>query len=436
MGDYFCVKGGEQLCGKVELHGAKNAVLPLLALGMLTKDDVIVRDCPLISDVYTMISLLKSLGLTVSISGREICVSGEPCMAQVQESLCRDMRSSMFMLGALLCACKEVKMPLPGGCVIGARPLDIHFDGLKKMGAEVQFDGGYIRCFADKLHGADVVMRYPSVGATENLLMCASLASGRTTLINCAREPEIQSLAQALRSMGAKISGEGTSVIKIDGVDKLCGCRVLPPSDRIAGGTYICASALCGGDVFIENVDVRTVQPLVDVLRNKDCKIDALNGGISVKSCGRAHSASVITAPYPLFPTDLQPQLLTYACFADGASRIEETVFENRFGFVEELKKTGLKVSVSNDRIATVVGCNSSAFGAKAVRGADMVAKDLRGGAGLLLAGLKIKGESKVFNAKFVDRGYENIEDVFVRLGAHVMRKNHRCGSRNQGVDC
>lgn len=422
MSEYLYVKGGNKLYGRVKIHGAKNAVLPLLALGMLTDENVIVEDCPNISDVDTMSSLLKNLGLEVVRKDREICVSGVAHSVRVKENLVKDMRSSMFMLGALLCACKEVNMPLPGGCVIGARPMDIHFDGLKRMGATVDVGESGIHCIAENLHGADIVMKYASVGATENLLMCASRAKGTTRLINCAREPEIVSLVHALRIMGARISGEGTSVITIEGVPTLSGCRIRPISDRIVAGTIVCAVAICGGEVLIENGDINTLQSLVQTLNNKDCAISGDDLHLFVKSTGRTHAMDITSAPYPLFATDLQPQALACACFADGVSKIRETVFENRFAYAEELKKFGFDINIQEGRVARVSGCNCSSFGMGRVCGAEVYAKDLRGGASLLLASLGIKGASKIYNPYFIDRGYERIEDVFCSLGAYVKR--------------
>lgn len=422
MGEYLRVKGGEELFGRIKLHGAKNAVLPLLALGVLSEDDVTVRDCPCISDVDTMVSLLQDLGLKTERKGRDITVSGRANSVSVQESLCRDMRSSMFMLGALLCACKEVIMPLPGGCTIGARPLDIHFDGLRKMGASVQLKDGKIRCSAQQLKGADIVIKYPSVGATENLLMCASVAQGRTTLINCAREPEIISLAQALRIMGARISGEGSSVMRIEGVKELGGCRITPVGDRIVAGTVLCATALCGGEVSIEGANAYHLQPVIRILQNEDCEIRGDESCLSVRSAGKTHAFNVTTAPYPLFPTDMQAQIFACACFSDGVSSITESVFENRFAHAHEYKKLGADIYLADKRRAIVSGSESPYFNGEELHGADLYARDLRGGAGLLLAAMKIKDESKIFNVEYVDRGYESIENMFSQLGANVSR--------------
>ena len=271
---YLKIIGGNSLSGRVEVHGAKNAVLPILAAGILTSEDVIVQNCPYISDVDAMTILLEELGAEVIRNGRNIIVRGLATHARVDDLHCKDMRSSMFMLGALLATLGEVETTFPGGCSIGLRPLDIHLDGLKRMGATVEMTKSGIRCTAKSLIGAKILMKYPSVGATENLMMCATLAKGRTTLVNCAREPEIISLAECLRSMGAKISGDGTSVMKIEGVKRLFGTRFSPIGDRIVAGTVACATALCGGDVEIDGANVNHLGAVINCLQSKDCKID------------------------------------------------------------------------------------------------------------------------------------------------------------------
>lgn len=430
MREYFFVKGGNQLCGRYEVRGAKNAVLPLLAMGIMSEDDVTIDNCPYISDVDNMLDLLKSMGVCVTREGRSICVRGQAMRACDEAKYFKSMRSSMFMLGALLSTVGEVSMPLPGGCAIGARPLDIHIDGLRAMGATIECDGQRLNCHATSLHGEKILMRYPSVGATENLMMCASLAKGKTTLVNCAREPEICSLADGLRAMGARIHGDGTSVMQIEGVDKLYGARITPIGDRIVAGTIMCAVALCGGNVEIEGINKNHLGAVVDVLSSKHCKICSDEGGVHVFSTGKVKAFDVISAPYPLFPTDLQAPLMSLACFSDGVCHINETVFEQRFAHAYELKKAGGKIMVDNS-VANVVGC-MSAQRPYIMHGTDMYASDLRGGAGLILAGLKMRGESRVFGSEFIDRGYEKIEDIFCSLGGYVIRKRDE-GYKNNG---
>ena len=415
-GEHIVITGGRRLEGSVTVHGAKNAVLPLLAAGILTEEELIVEDCPYISDVDSMTELLSEIGARVLREGRRICVSGKATGARASETLCKSMRSSMFMLGALLSSTGRVEMPLPGGCDIGARPLDIHLDGLRRMGARTECDGNYLRCTADRLHGADIFMRYPSVGATENLLMCASLAEGSTMLVNCAREPEIVALAKGLKAMGAKISGEGTSVIKVEGVKRLGGAALNAGGDRIVAGTLIAAVSLCGGDVTVYGAKPEDMRSVIDAFRSQYCDIEENGVCLRVRSQGRVRARSVITAPYPLFPTDMQPQYFACQCFSDGASKICETVFDGRFAHAREFAKMGADISVCANS-ATVFGKE------KGLHGADLIASDLRGGAGLCIAALKTEGESRVFNPHFIDRGYENFESMLSALGADIRRE-------------
>ncbi len=423
MGEYLLVKGGSELWGKHILHSAKNAVLPLLALSIMTDDEVIIDDCPYISDIDSMLNILSTLGKNVVKNARKIVVSGMINTSSVDRRYYKTMRSSMYMLGALLARTKEVEVYMPGGCSIGARPLDIHIDGLKRLGVDIVEDGDRLICRADGLRGADIVMKFPSVGATQNLMMCACLSKGKTTLINCAREPEIISLANALRIMGASVRGDGTSVIHVDGVKKLDGFRIKPVTDRIVNGTLICATALTGGDVTIEGANIHHVMPLKYALTSKYCKIEGDENYVRVRSLGRPKCVDIITAPYPLFPTDLQPQVLSVACFADGVSCIKEGVFENRFAHAYELKKLGMDINIANQNTAYVCGKHCEDFDKNIVDCRDLYAKDLRGGAGLLLALLNIRGEHRLHNVHYMDRGYEHIEDTFLSLGGWVARK-------------
>lgn len=421
MQDYFKIKGGGKLCGRHEVRGAKNAVLPLIAAGLLTDEDVIVENCPYISDVDAMIDLVHALGARCTRVGRRVVVHGKPTRACAGEEFFKSMRSSMFMLGVLLSTLGEVQMPLPGGCAIGARPMDIHLEGLKRMDAKIETCDGKIKCSCNRLVGNKIFMKYPSVGATENLMICAVLAKGKTTLVNCAKEPEICSLANLLRTMGARIQGDGTSVVEIDGVDKLGGGVIYPVGDRIVAGTIACATALCGGEVEIDGVDKNHLGALWHILQSKNCRISGDDCHVRIFSNGRVGAFDCITAPYPLFPTDLQAPMVTLACFCDGNCAIKETVFENRFAQALELKKLGAKIEIDKN-VAYVSGCLNQQSPYPICAG-DMCASDLRGGAGLILAGLKIKGESNVFGARFLDRGYENIEDTFCSLGGYIIRK-------------
>ncbi len=401
--------------GSLQIHGAKNAVLPMLAAGLLTEDGVSVSDCPHISDIDAMLALVGELGAKAERKGRNVIVYGRATRTCVSGQLASVMRSSMFMLGALLASLGEVKMPLPGGCDIGARPLDIHLDGLRKMGAICEFEDGELRCYAKALHGADIVMRYPSVGATENLLMCASLATGRTTLVNCAREPEIISLARCLRAMGANITGEGTSVMTVEGVRKLHGASASPCADRIVAGTVMAAVALAGGDVSMYGISPNLLSSVTDVFQAAGASVTCDSACMRVRSDADLRALSVSTAPFPLFPTDMQPQLMACLCYAKGVSFVRETVFENRFAHAEELSRLGARVVTGGD-----VACISSP---EPLHPAVMSAKDLRGGAALVISALGIDGESEILNPHFIDRGYEDLPKLLRSLGADVTRQ-------------
>ncbi len=418
MEEMLVIRGGSPLKGDITVHGAKNAVLPLLLAGTLTDEEVEISDCPFISDVEAMTLLMRSLGVDVSREGRSIRVRGSAKRANADGALSKTMRSSMFMLGALLSTVHEVHMPLPGGCNIGARPLDIHIDGLRAMGARVEAGEDMLDCYADELRGADIVMRYPSVGATENLMMCASLAKGDTRLINCAREPEIVCLAKGLKSMGADISGEGTSVMRIRGVGRLKGASLAPCGDRIVAGTLVAATAVAGGDVRIYGVDPSDISSVTDVFKSEHCRISGDDVCVRVRADGRIHPVNISTAPFPLFPTDMQAQLMGAMCFSDGVSVIDETVFERRFAHARELVKLGADITLDAGR-AIVRG---SALTGRKLQGAIMHARDLRGGAGLAIAALGAEGESAIFDIGYIDRGYERLEDMFSCLGADISR--------------
>ena len=421
---YLEIIGGRSLHGRVCMHGAKNAVLPLIAAGILTKETVTIKDCPHISDVDVMIALIKSLGADVTRDGRNVSVRSRATHASVKDALCKDMRSSMFMLGALVATLKEVELDYPGGCRIGARPLDIHLDGLRRMGATIEYTDTGVKCAAKELHGANIVMKYPSVGATENLLMCATLAKGETTLVNCAREPEIVSLASCLRAMGARITGDGTSVMHISGVDELGGCEFTPIGDRIVAATLVCAANICGGEVEIDGVGRNMLGAVCDAVESKYCKISGDGNSMRISSFGKPKAVNVTTAPYPLFPTDVQPQIFACSLFSDGVSTIKETVFENRFAHAKEFIKLGADCKVESN-VAYVQGARSKTKAIK-LSACDMTASDLRGGAGLILAALGINGKSRVYGTEFIDRGYESVEDMFCSLGGNVIRKTVR----------
>ena len=406
--------GGQQLEGKTRIYSAKNAVLPMLAGAMLTKEDVTIKDCPFISDIDNMFKIRDILSLDTKWQGRDIVASGNVENNHIPENLANVMRSSVFMLGPLLVELGEVKLHLPGGCKIGARPIDIHLSGLEKLGAEIEMTENAVCCKADRLKGADIVLRYPSVGATENLISASVKAKGETTLIGVAREPEVVSYCEMLISMGAKIKGYGTSVIKITGVEDLYGTTIKPTTDRIVAGTIILATALTGGRVEIEDCNINTLGALVTKLTSKKIEIISSLDSVIIDSAGEVDAFDITSGPYPKFPTDLQPIATAILCQSNGRCIVEENVFENRFLYVDELKKMGANIVQSKDSIV-ICGAN--------LNGAKVMATDLRGGAGLVVAGLNAKGATVVSGVEYIDRGYEKIEKIFEKLGGKIARK-------------
>ena len=420
-GNSFVIRGGNELFGKVDLHGAKNAVLPMLAAGLLTKEEVIIEDCPHITDIDNMVELLREVGGEVFVEGRKIRVRGQARTNEISPRLEKTMRSSMFMLGALLATVGEVKMFLPGGCNIGARPLDIHLDGLRRMGAICEERDGEIFCHVQRLKGGKILLRYPSVGATENLILAAVKADGKTTLINCAREPEIVSLANLLNGMGARIKGEGTSVIEIEGVDTLCGARATPVKDRIVAGTLLSALKVCGGEIAIGGARRDCMSATVHALKGSGNELEIFDDAVCLRARARkSHAKSefdssfasdFVTGPYPLLPTDMQPMIAATRCFENGVSRIRETVFENRFAHLKEMAKLGADVDVAGEVASIKRG---------RLHAGDVCAKDLRGGAGLVVFCLGIAGESRVSGVEYIKRGYENLDLMLSSLGANI----------------
>lgn len=413
--EIFVIRGGNPLYGKVVVHGAKNAVLPMLAASVLTADKVSICDCPLISDVDDMVRVLETLGVTVERKGREISVSGSPKMTEIPPHLACAMRSSVFMLGALLSETGEVRLFTPGGCRIGARPLDIHFDGLTRLGAKVEYGEDFVQCTADKLKGADIVLKYPSVGATENLIMASVKARGTTRLIGAAREPEICSLVRLLRKMGADVSGEGTPVITVRGVDDLDGASCIPVTDRIVAGTVMAAVAVCGGRVEIVGGDADIMGAVISPFLTSHTFLVEHGGVIVFESDKMLLPTDVSTGPYPLFPTDMQAPFMACQCYACGLSSMRETVFEDRFAHVGELRKMGADIALA--------GNTAFVDGSRGMHGANLCASDLRGGAGLLVAALGADGESTLEGVRYIDRGYENIEEIFALLGGKIARQ-------------
>lgn len=415
--EQFVIYGGKRLCGKIKVDSAKNASLPLIASTILTDDEVVLKDLPFISDVQKMLQILKTMGADVKIEGRTAIINTS-CIShfEIPTDLAKEIRSSIFMLGPLLAKYRTAKVAYPGGCDIGARPIDLHLAGLRDLGVEIIEDHGFIYCNAEKMKSGVVHFDFPSVGATENLMMSAVFLDGETTLMNVAKEPEIVDLANFINLMGGNVKGAGTSTITITGVKKLCGGEYSPMPDRIIAGTYLIGTAMTGGEIVLENARYQDVYALLNKLRNAGAVIDYNSNTISLKMNGRPNScASIETQPFPGFPTDLQAQILAMQTISNGISVITENLFETRFKHVPELVKMGAKIT-TRDRMAIIRGVPK-------LNGAEVVACDLRGGAGLVLAGLSADDKTIVQNVAYIDRGYENFENKLQMLGADIVRR-------------
>ncbi len=412
----YIINGGRMLEGTVDIRGAKNSILPLLAGCILTDEITVLHDCPYISDVDSMIKILEGLGCKIIRNDRDLIVdSSGVCNSQIPSSLAKELRSSIFLLGSLLSRLKKAKVAYPGGCDIGLRPIDIHIAGLKELNIDIQEQGGFIICNSQNARCADVVLDLPSVGATENLMMSSVFIKGKTVIRNCAKEPEIVDLQKFLNAMGAKIKGAGSSVIVVEGVDKLHGVEYTPIPDRIVAGTYLIATAMCGGNVELRNVNSEHISSLISKLSKTTCKIYVKNDRIIVKSKGRQKSLDCIeTMYYPGFPTDLQSQIMAMQTVSRGTSVIVENIFETRFKTASELKKLGADITIKG-RVAVVKGV-------KELTGSEVVATDLRGGASLVLAGLVAYGETVVKDIHHIDRGYEDMSLDLSALGANIRR--------------
>jgi len=415
--DKLLIQGGAQLSGKVAISGAKNAALPILAGTLLATEPVIVRNVPHLKDVTTTISLLQMMGVQVTVDD-QLNVEVDASQVNRREApyeLVKTMRASILVLGPLVARFGEADVSLPGGCAIGARPVNLHVAGLQSMGAHVVIENGFIKARSDRLQGAHIVFDTVTVTGTENLLMAAVLADGETVLENAAREPEVTDLATFLIGMGAKIEGVGTGTITVQGVDRLGGTdhTVLP--DRIETGTYLVAAAMTGGHIKVMDTAPDTLEAVLIKLREAGATITIGKDWIEIDMSGRRpHSVDVRTAPYPAFPTDMQAQFCAMNAVADGIGTITETVFENRFQHVLELQRMGADIQLEgNTAICT---------GVRQLTAAPVMATDLRASASLVLAALAAEGETLVDRIYHVDRGYERIEEKLHQLGATIRR--------------
>lgn len=410
------INGGQRLYGSLEIQRAKNAVLPLLAASILTDETVRIRKLPKISDAENMLHILRELGCRIECDGTDAVIdSSNAASHEIPAVMTREIRSSIFMLGSVLTRFHRAKIAYPGGCDIGLRPIDLHLSGLKKLGVDISEEGGYIHCRADCIKGAEIVLDFPSVGATENIMLAAVKAQGKTVIRNAAKEPEIIDLQNFLIRMGARVSGAGTADIVIEGVDALHGADYIPMGDRIEAGTYLIATAICGGEIETKGVFGENLAALLHKLRENGCKIHTENDTIILRSDGNLSSVDLVeTSPFPGFPTDLQAQYATLSCLARGTTLVVENLFETRFKYASELKRMGADI--------TVRGKTAVIRGVAALHGASVTAGDLRGGAALVLAGLAAEGRTEVLDLSHVDRGYGEFERKLRLLGARVRR--------------
>ena len=414
--DKYIIDGGKKLYGTVNLQGAKNSVLPLLAGSILTDKPVKIRRVPMISDVENMLRILIELGCKAERDGDCTMIDSANAVShELPARLTKELRSSVFMLGSVLTRFRRAKIAYPGGCDIGLRPIDLHLKGLQRLGVKIVEENGFISCSADVLKGAEILLDFPSVGATENIILAAVKAEGRTLIRNAAKEPEIVDLQNFLNAMGAKVQGAGGSTIIIDGVKKLHGVEYEAMCDRIEAGTFLIATATCGGEIETKGLNSENIAALLHKLSENGCKIYTKNDRIILSSTGRLKATDIVeTMPFPGFPTDLQAQYSALCCTASGTSLVVENLFETRYKYAAQLKRMGADI--------TVRGRTAVIRGVEKLRGASVTAEDLRGGAALVIAALKAEGKSTVLDLSYVDRGYSEFEHKLKKLGAQIKR--------------
>lgn len=414
------IHGGHELHGRVKISGAKNAVLPIIAATLLAQDKPCVLDeVPYLNDVCTIAEVLRQLDAKVDFNRQQHTLFVDSTVLKTVDAppydLVRKMRASFVIMGPLLARYGKAKISMPGGCAIGTRPIDLHLKGFEALGAEIEIGHGFISATAPNgLKGTSIYLDFPSVGATENIIMAACMAEGQTILENAAQEPEIIDLANFLNIMGAKIRGAGTNVIKITGVPKLIGHNYTIIPDRIEAGTYMVAVAMTGGDIYIENAISEHLKPVIAKLNEAGVKIEEDIDGIRVSCDKRPKAIDIKTLPYPGFPTDMQAQFMAMLTIADGTGLVTETVFENRFMHVDELKRMGACIKVD--------GRTSIVEGVPSLNGCQVKATDLRAGAAMVLAGLVANGETEVSYIHHIDRGYDNLVEKLCGLGADICR--------------
>lgn len=416
----FVIEGGRSLRGAVRVSGAKNAILPMLAATVLVSEECVLHDVPLLRDTHVMMDILSRLGVNIEqrdspgMRGTLKVHAGNLITCEVQENLTREMRSSIFLMGPLLGRLGRVRVAYPGGCLLGPRPIDLHLRGLEALGAEIREKAGYIDAETRGLKGAEIHLDFPSVGATENIMMAAVLASGTTSIRNAAKEPEIVDLQNFLNSMGARIKGAGTDIVRIEGVSSLHGTHHTVIPDRIEAGTFLVAAAITRGELELENVIPEHMDAVIAKLREAGATIEEGRDRIWIKGPVQIKATDFKTLPYPGFPTDMQPQMMALMTVANGTSVITETIFESRFKQAEELRRMGANIKMDG-RTAIVKGV-------RALSGAAVEAPSLREGASLVLAGLAAEGTTTVEGVQHIDRGYEYLEEKLRSVGARIRR--------------
>ncbi len=416
--DKIIINGGKVLNGEIPVQGAKNSVLPILVATLLVNGVSVIHNCPHLSDVNATIKILEYLGCTVTREGATITVDSRNVnQTHVPDSLMCEMRSSIVFLGGILGRMGKAVLTTPGGCEIGLRPIDLHLSAMEQFGATVTTENGYIVCSSDKngLKGTRITLSFPSVGATENIILASVLAEGTTVITNAAREPEIADLADFLNRSGAKIHGAGDSTVVIEGVKSLNSTEHTVIPDRIVASTYMIAAAMTMGSITLKNIIPAHIGPTIQPLREAGCKISVSGRTVNLKTDGRLHRIPMIrTMPYPGFPTDVQAQIMALTTVCEGTSVIIENIFESRFKHIGELIRFGAKISVEG-RMAVIEGV-------KKLHGANVKATDLRGGSAMILAGLCAEGQTEISELHHIDRGYENAEEVLRLLGADIKR--------------
>ena len=411
------ITGGRPLAGEVPIQGAKNSVLPILAATLLAKDQVVLEGCPRLRDVDASISILRYLGCKARWEGDSLVVDTAAMdRCAISEELMRRMRSSAIFLGAILGRWGQAELSYPGGCELGPRPIDLHLQGLRQLGADIREEGGFLHCEAPRLKGCEIVLGLPSVGATENLMLAGCAAEGTTIISNAAREPEIEDLQAFLNACGARVRGAGTSTVCVEGGTPMHGCTYRCMPDRIVAATYLCAAGAAGGEVYLRRAREEHLSTLTALLRQAGCTVTADREGIACRCRGRLGAVGPVrTAPYPGFPTDAQAVLMAALLRCRGVSVFEERIFESRYRHVDEMARMGARIRVS--------GPTAVVFGTPALHGASVRSTDLRGGAALCVAALGAEGVTRVGDLHHIDRGYEDIARDLRALGADVVRR-------------